>query len=139
MAITRGRFGPRTGVKAWNHAGSGLLRGFKEHWVGESASPASPYPWVAYVQQLTHEILRPHNQWVEGVFARPEGNVVNVYVLTSNTEYDHDLAMALGMLEVRIDKALSTHYEEVRVLPTPSWCLTEVDRNSISRGALVLN
>lgn len=139
MAITKGGFGPRTGIEAWNYAGSGLLRNFKAHWVGEPASPPSPYPWVAYVQQLTRETLYPYDQWLEGVFARPEGNVVNVYALTSNTEYNHDLAMALGVLEVKIDKALSTHYEEVRVFPTPSWCLTEVDRNAISRGALVLN
>jgi hypothetical protein len=139
MAITKGEFGPRTGIKSWSHGSSKLLRDFKEHWAGKPASPSSPYPWAAHVQQLTRETLSSHNRWVEGVFARPEGNVVNIYALTNNTEYDHELAIAFGMLEVKIDKALSSHYEEVRVFPTPSWCLTEVDRDAISRGALVLH
>jgi len=104
-----------------------------------SATPPKPiYPWLGYIRQLTQEVLETYEEYIDGVFAHPEGNTVAIYALTSNREDIHDLALALGLLEVRIDQALSNYYEEVRVHPTPSWCLTEADKEAFTQGGLGL-
>jgi hypothetical protein len=133
---------PRTGVESWKSEKSELYRkatSERERWGrDDSTSPISPYPWSHLVKQLTQEVLSPYKAWIDGVFARPEGKAVSIYVLTNNREHNHDLALALGLLEVKVDRELSKHYEEARVYPTPSWCLTESEHRAISRGALAL-
>jgi hypothetical protein len=131
---------PTTGGKPWNPRASKLLdKTLKERASEyESASPEKYYPWVEHVRQIAQATLQEFRTEVEGVVAHPKGTTVHVFVLTNNNTYNHELAMAIGRLEVVVDKSLRDSYEQVRLHPTPVWCMTENDKRSITQGGLKL-
>jgi hypothetical protein len=137
--VTR-QLGPETGFERWDDSKSGLLKEARKPLSQKfvSASPASPYPWTGYMCQEVAKILKPFKEYVDSAFAYPKGNYIHVYILTNNSEYNHDLAKAMGLLEVILDEALRKQYEEVCVYPTPVWSLTDEEKSGLTQGGVEL-
>lgn len=95
--------------------------------------------WILVAQRQVREILEPMRGLLDGVYAHINSAAeLHLYALDKVEEYNHDLAVALGKLEVSLTQALQQNFEDVQVHSVPFAGLEEAEARSLRDGINLL-
>lgn len=95
--------------------------------------------WILVAQRQVGEALEPMRGLLDGVYAHINNAAeLHLYVLDKVEEYNHELAMALGKLEVNLTQALQQNFDDVQVHSVPFAGLEEVEVRSLHNGVNLL-
>lgn len=93
--------------------------------VTDSVASSSPsdYFWIPIAQRVVQEALKPiegSREFVIGAFVHLEHDGLHVYVVDKLDGYNHDFAMALGLLEVDLSRELRSAFRGITVHTVPA-------------------
>lgn len=135
---------PRTGAGLtqhweWDTERSTFLQDISTsyYWQGGSrVTPPLPAAWLGSLQNVSRDLLHPHEDLLEAVVAQQEGDGLSITALLKDDAHNPGLGMALARLEVKLTRTLADRFDDVVVRLIPARGLMPEERQTLKREGI---